>query len=1110
MRSETLAATAALIVLSSPCLAPCPSHAKALQAKEEPQAQVRLSYDENYIYAAFQVENPQLLGSRREPMAKGITDDDGVGFSLRVGDGPVRSMLVSVAGGFTFLESDQPKPLFSIKYGVTLQGTLNRTDDQDKGYAVELAIPWDALGVDPKTLATQKLSYQLSVRKRGVEKPTLFPDALSPLVLTKAERSPLIDGELRTGEWPTVAARFPVPTGPPLGAIVPITPAPLDPSERTAAPLDAKSLRERRLFARFLLSYQADFNKIAFPVQGLLAQNGSFLPVDQPAKGFGPWYSADRTGWVRTELSQMRRAGIEVALTPFSAPEVSTAALEEKTLTVAVAGLREMQAERQPLIPLGLWLESSTFGTKPDLATPAGQDALYNAITRWFARVPPELRATVRVGGITVYPVFLADSSALTNADTAGWTEVLRQRFAAEFGALTGGVSLAFVGTGFAGALPFQSISPGSHEPLVARKGGETYFKAWESVRQSGEPWVVIDSWNDFTKGSEIAPSRQYGDQYLELTRRFSLLPEPSKAVRLQFGALDIPHRFASGTLLSVPVSLTNVSGRALTIDDAASVNYRWLQEGKTVAEGPVRVSLREALLPGFTTRLSLGIAAIQADSKPLPTGSYELRVEIVLPGERTGISLPVRVEEKPTDAVQFAHTSMTPLVRVGGAFPTLVTFRWLGKETLPPGEAQLVYQILSNDGKEVVGSGSAPIDLALKPGVYVNAPIVVSLMGRDNTPLEMAFPERRFESQDPTKWGYRLRWALTRAGSTDPIVGSYEEPLAVYPGEDDARLLLPTGTNFTDILPSGRPFQTKVTMINRGLKRWEKGKVAITGHWFQADGIRAQQTQTILDAFLDRDVAPGESIDVPVEIATPDRPGRYILALFGLRPPEGFFPIHPITRTGDMLLVPITVTAGHQLPLDLTTSYNADVVATELAPKDGDIDGTGFALPAEWFPADAFGLNQGISLYPSGYYADITSLTARGISFRYGATGPGQKNAIACTEQVIPVPKGRYLGLHLVAVATGGQERNLTLLLRYKDGTTTTLTRVVRDIGAPPADDEAIAFQLPRKRTPAGDMAAKLAVRHVVFPVTLEKELISITLPNDSKVKVFAVTLQK
>ena len=1102
MRSQTLAALAALLVVSAPC--------SASLAKENLEAQARFTYDENYIYVAFQVDDPQILGSHREPMAKGIKDDDGVGFSIRLGEGPVRTMLVSVAGGFTFLENDQPKPLFSIKYGVTLQGTLNLTDDRDKGYIVELAIPWDALGVDPKTLATQKLSYQLSVRKRGVEKPTLFPEALSPLVLTKAERTPLIDGELREGEWPSVTAHFPVPVGPALGMIVPITPAPLDPSELTAAALDAKGLRERRLFTRFLLSYQADFNKLAFPVQGLLAQNGSFLPVDQPANGFGPWYSADRTGWARTELSQMRRAGIEVALTPFGAPQVPTAPLEEKALTVVVAGLREMQAERQTPLPLGLWLETTTFATKPDLATPAGQDALYAALTRWFARVPTELRATIRVGGITVYPVFLSEASGLTNADSPGWTQALRQRFAAEFGALTGGISLAFVGTGFAGALPFQSISPGGQEPLVARKGGETYFAAWQSVRKSAEPWVVIDSWNDFTRGTEIAPSRQYGEQYVELTRRFSLLPEPSKGVQLQFGALDIPPRFTSGTLITVPISLTNVSGRALTIDDAASVTYRWMQEGKSVAEGPVRISLREALLPGFTTRLSLGIASVQADSKPLPAGSYELRLEILLPGERTGISLPVRVEEKPTDAVQFARTSLTPLVRSGGAFPALVTLRWLGKETLPPGEAQLVYQILSNEGKDVVGSGSAPIDLALKPGVYVNAPISVNLTGRDSLPLEMAFPERGLESQDPKKRGYRLRWALTRAGSTTPIIGSYEESLAVYPGDDDARLLLQSGTDFPDTLPSGKPFSTKVTLINRGLKRWEKGKVAVTGRWFQADGIRAQQTQSILNAFLERDVAPGESIDLPVEVATPDRPGRYVLALFGLRSPDTYFPVHPITRTGDMLLIPILVTEGHQLPVNLTTRYNADVVSTELVPRDGDLDGTGLTLPAEWFPADAYGINKESTLYPSGYYADIASLTARGISFQYGPTGPGQKNAISCLGQVLPLPKGRYLGLHVAAVATGGQERNLTLLLRYKDGTTATLTRVVRDIASPPAEDEAIAFSLPRKRTPSGDSAAKLTVRHVVFPVVLDKELVSISLPNDPKVKVFAVTLQK
>jgi len=1095
MRSKTLLVTAALAALAAP-------------AFSQEKAQARFTYDENYLYAAFEVDNPQLLGSRREPMAKGIEEDDGVGVSIRVGEGPVRTMLVSVAGGFSFLENGTPKPLFSIKYGVNLQGTLNRTDDRDKGYTVELAIPWDALGVDPKTVSTQKLTYQLTVRKRGVPKPALFPAELGPLTLVKADRTPLIDGELREGEWPAVAARFDVPVGAPLGALVPITPVPLDPSELTAVPLDPAGLRERRLFARFLLSYQADFNKLAFPVQGLLAPNGTFLPIDQPAMGFGPWYSADRVGWARTELTQMQRAGIEVALTQVGLPESAVAPLEDKGLTVLVAALREMQAERQPILPLALWLE--TKGLKPDLATPEGQSALYAAVVRWFAQVPAELRATVRVGGVSVYPVFLSDSTGLVNANTPGWTEALRQRFAAEFGALTGGVSLAFVGSGFAGALPYESISPGSQEPLVPRKNGETYFMAWEKARKAGAPWIVLDSWNDFTRATELAPSRQYGDQYVELTRRLSLLPEDTKAARLQFGTLDIPHRMAAGTLMNIPITLTNVSGRALTMDDSISVGYRWVQEGKTVAEGPIRIPLREALLPSFSTKISLGVATLLADGKPLPQGSYELRLEVLTPGERVGIGLPVRVEEKPTDAVQFTRSTMTPLGRTGESFPATVTLRWLGKETLPPGEAQLLYQLLSNDGKEVLSSGSAPIDLALKPGVYVSAPILVSLTGPGGVPLEPAFPERRLESPDLKKAGYRLRWALTRAGSTSPIVGSYEEFVAVYPGEDDARVLLTGEANYPDMLPSGKPVPVKVTLVNRGLKRWEKGKVALTGRWFQADGIRAQQTQTILNAFLERDIAPGESVDLALDVATPDRPGKYVLALFALRPPEVYFPVHPITRTGDMLLLPITVTEGHQYPLDLTGLFNADVVATEQARKDGDLDGTGVTLPAEWFPSDAFGLNKGTLLYPSGYYADIASLTARAIGFRYGATAPGQKNVIACAGQVLVVPKGRYTGLHLAGVSTGGQERNLTLVFTYKDKSTQTITRVVQDIAAPPAEDEAIAFTLPRWRTAEKDTAAKLTVRHMVFPIPIDKELVSITLPNDPKVKVFAVTLQK
>ncbi|MFW6161239.1 MAG: glycoside hydrolase family 99-like domain-containing protein [Planctomycetota bacterium] len=60
---------------------------------------------------------------------------------------------------------------------------------------------------------------------------------------------------------------------------------------------------------------------------------------------------------------------------------------------------------------------------------------------------------------------------------------------------------------------------PGIHAP---RHGGQTYRVLWEEAIAADPDWVVITSWNEWHEGSEIEPSREDGDQYLEITAEFA------------------------------------------------------------------------------------------------------------------------------------------------------------------------------------------------------------------------------------------------------------------------------------------------------------------------------------------------------------------------------------------------------------------------------------------------------------------------------------------------------------------------------------------------------------------------------------------------------------
>ncbi len=57
--------------------------------------------------------------------------------------------------------------------------------------------------------------------------------------------------------------------------------------------------------------------------------------------------------------------------------------------------------------------------------------------------------------------------------------------------------------------------SPGFHRP---REGGRTFDRLWRGAWQAD--WVLLVSWNEWHEGSQLEPSEEYGERYLELTRR--------------------------------------------------------------------------------------------------------------------------------------------------------------------------------------------------------------------------------------------------------------------------------------------------------------------------------------------------------------------------------------------------------------------------------------------------------------------------------------------------------------------------------------------------------------------------------------------------------------
>jgi hypothetical protein len=83
-----------------------------------------------------------------------------------------------------------------------------------------------------------------------------------------------------------------------------------------------------------------------------------------------------------------------------------------------------------------------------------------------------------------------------------------------------------------ADAIPGFNNTPvhkGLHGPttmeltIVDRQDGEYYRKNLQAAIDSGAPWIIITTWNEYLENTEIEPSELYGNTYLDITRQLVL-----------------------------------------------------------------------------------------------------------------------------------------------------------------------------------------------------------------------------------------------------------------------------------------------------------------------------------------------------------------------------------------------------------------------------------------------------------------------------------------------------------------------------------------------------------------------------------------------------------
>ena len=174
---------------------------------------------------------------------------------------------------------------------------------------------------------------------------------------------------------------------------------------------------------------------------------------------------------------------------------------------------------------------------------------------------------------------------------------------------------------------------------------------------------------------------------------------------------------------------------------------------------------------------------------------------------------------------------------------------------------------------------------------------------------------------------------------------------------------------------------------------------------------------------------------------------------------------------------------------VDLTAERTLDGTATVAAPAEGNFDGGGWSYDGDLLP-------------PAG------PVTWGGVTYTApDATGTA-KNFVPATGQSLLLPAGNHTTVKLVATAYNGPV-TAGLSIGYTDGTSAQATLTVPDWCGSAEGGSTLALAMPHRiKSGQGVDGPPVNLYGFSVPIAAGKQIRSITLPNDPRVNLYAVTL--
>lgn len=257
-------------------------------------------------------------------------------------------------------------------------------------------------------------------------------------------------------------------------------------------------------------------------------------------------FSHKSVTWHKQQLRDMIAAGIDVLLPVFwGAPSEQD---PQAALHWSYAGIDPLvqareELQREGLNPpsIGLFYDTSTLQNNGwhfhvDLTTDYGREWFYATVRDFFSMVPPQHWALIEGR-----PIVLLYASAFAKNYDQSVIDFTKEHFAQDFSGRTPYIAAEVSWNveaddkfAWGGALGLKqpgiaSLGPGydhsavrGRSPLIVdRRSGKFYEEQWQKFLKRPSKMVVIETWNEFHEGTDIAESREYGRQYIDLTRKY-------------------------------------------------------------------------------------------------------------------------------------------------------------------------------------------------------------------------------------------------------------------------------------------------------------------------------------------------------------------------------------------------------------------------------------------------------------------------------------------------------------------------------------------------------------------------------------------------------------